>query len=47
MDSIFRDYKERGKRTDDWGPLEINKFPKSQFQVVEEIVLNVVDKNPP
>jgi hypothetical protein len=47
MDSIFRDYKERGKRTGDWGPLEIIKIPKREFQVVEEIVLNVVDKNPP
>jgi hypothetical protein len=46
MDSIFRDYRERGDRTDDWGPLKI-KPPKREFQVVQEIVLNVVDKNAP
>jgi hypothetical protein len=46
MDSIFHDYMERGNRTNDWGPLQIDP-PKRDFQIVQEIVLTVVHKASP
>jgi hypothetical protein len=41
INAVSTDYKERGRRTNDWGPMTL-KPTKRDMQVVQEVILTVV-----